>query len=204
MYLVVLTGGIGSGKSTVAQLFAELGAIYFDADAVVRELLLEDTVQNKLTRRWGAEIIAGSAHAMRQRLKDKLLNSESDRKWLEGLLHPMVLQKLSAMQHSLDVGYLVAEIPLYFQMTSPPPANAVLMVSCPVDVRIKRLKVRRFTDLTEWQINQFIALQSAQEVDKAKVDDVINNDSSITKLKEQVERLHHKYLAMAAASGCAA
>lgn len=197
MWSVILTGGMGSGKSTVAKMFEELGAIFFNADAVVRELLLEDGVHQRLVERWGNDIVDQDPLTIRRCLRVKLLSSVTDRQWLEELLHPLVVQRLAEFQQKENVAgrYLLAEIPLYFQMKKPPRADRLLVVECPVKVRVERLRSYR-PDLTELQIRQFVSLQSTKRADTARVDDVIDNNCSLAELRQQVLALHLRYLSL--------
>ncbi len=214
MWTVVVTGGIGSGKTAVTKMLAQLGAVRFDADQVVRELLQESAVLAQLAQRWGRELLQLEVADLRRVLAGKLFQSAADRQYLERLLHPLVSQRLVKMQHQHQLqhqpqllqplpaaspcgGYLAAEIPLYYQMEHPPRVDRVLAVICsnPTLRNTRLLAARPY--LTQQQIQQFQAAQLPDALYAAQADDLIDNNGTIIQLQQRVTDLHVQYLQLA-------
>jgi dephospho-CoA kinase len=186
--LIGLTGGIGSGKSTVAKRLVELGATEIDADLLAREVVAPGTEGlSEVAMRFGADLIDPNGSLNRALLAQRAFSSEENRKDLEAILHPRI-QKLSADRIAQTSGLVVYTIPLLVETNSTLPFDKILTVSAPVDVRVERLLQSR--GMTEAEARARIAAQASDEQREAIADFVINSDCTMEELIAQVDRIH--------------
>lgn len=183
---VGLSGGIGCGKSTVLGFFREAGWRTVDSDAVVRELLATDAgVQAQLRSRWGEAVFADGA-VDRGAIAKRVFSHESDLKWLEELLHPLVRKSwLDSIDQAPDANWLV-EIPLLFEKRLETRFDLTVCVSSPPDVVADRMVARAYT---EAQIEQRRKQQMPLEEKIERADYLISNAGSLEFLKQQTTRL---------------
>ena len=183
---VGLSGGIGCGKSTELGFFREAGWRTVDSDAVVRELLATDAeVQARLRSRWGGAVFADGA-VDRGALAKRVFGHESDLKWLEELLHPLVRESwLASIDQAPDSNWLV-EIPLLFEKRLEIHFDLTVCVSSPPDVVADRMVVRAYS---EAQIEQRRKQQMPLEEKIERADFLISNAGSLEFLKQQTTRL---------------
>ena len=185
--LIGLTGGIGSGKSTVAQRLKELGATEIDADVLAREVVAPNTAGIKeVARRFGEDLISADGSLDRALLAQRAFASESDRRDLEAILHPLI-QKLSREKISAASGVVVYTIPLLVETDSSLPFDKIITISAPEQIRIERLMASR--GMTEQQAKERIAAQATDVQREAIADYVINSDCSMPELLDQVDRV---------------
>ena len=186
--LIGLTGGIGSGKSTVAKRLVELGATEIDADLLAREVVAPGTEGlSEVAMRFGADLIDANGYLNRALLAQRAFSSEENRKDLEAILHPRI-QKLSAGRIAQTSGLVVYTIPLLVETNSTLPFDKILTVSAPMDVRVERLVQSR--GMTESEARARIAAQASDEQREAVADFVINSDCTMEELFAQVDRIH--------------
>lgn len=203
MNLVIgLTGGIGSGKSAVADAFGKLGAALVDTDAIAHELTAAGGAALPGIRRlFGAGVIDASGAMDRKRMRDLVFADAQARRRLEALLHPMIRaeseRRIAAAFAGGRAPYVVHVVPL---LAESPDYRArvgrVLVVDCPEALQVSR--VRQRSGLAEDEVKRIIASQMQRESRLAAADDVIDNSGSISALQQQVRHLHEKYLAQAA------
>ena len=185
--LIGLTGGIGSGKSTVAQRLKELGATEIDADVLAREVVAPNTAGIKeVSRRFGEDLITADGSLDRALLAQRAFASESDRRDLEAILHPLI-QKLSREKISAASGVVVYTIPLLVETDSSLPFDKIITISAPEQIRIERLMASR--GMTEQQAKERIVAQATDVQREAIADYVINSDCSMPELLDQVDRV---------------
>jgi dephospho-CoA kinase len=193
MFRVVLTGGMGCGKSIVAGCFAELGVPVIEADQVNRELLETDPIVfEEIVSRFGKTILDGKGLIDRKKLRSFLTKSHSDKVWLEALLHPLIFEAMDNQLKNKDFCYGLLVIPLWFENRSMINSDRVLVVDSFYLLRIFRLILNRQESLKE--ITAVIKLQTKQKILIEKADEVIYNNSSLKTLKKMVESVHHNYL----------
>ena len=186
--LIGLTGGIGSGKSTVAQRLTELGATEIDSDVLAREVVAPNTAGIKeVAKRFGEDLIAADGSLDRALLAQRAFASESERKDLEAILHPLI-QKLSREKINAASGVVVYTIPLLVETDSSLPFDKVITISAPEQIRIERLMASR--GMTEQQAKERIAAQATDVQREAVADYVINSDCSMQELFDQVDRVY--------------
>ncbi|WP_421860148.1 dephospho-CoA kinase [Marinobacter salarius] len=196
MAVVGLTGGIGSGKSTVARLFGALGVHWVDADDVAREVVEPGTpALKKITEHFGQEILLPGGGLDRAALRRIVFDAPEERTWLEGLLHPVIreelMRQLRPVNYSLPYVLLVS--PLLLETDQHELVEKVVVVDVPVDVQIQRTMARDTNDRE--QVERIIAAQMPREQRLRKADDVVDNNLAMMDVERQVEQLHQTFLA---------
>ena len=185
--LIALTGGIGSGKSTVAAEWVSLGATEVDADVLAREVVEPGTEGlAQVAKEFGSEVIDPDGTLNRAALAGKAFASEEARKKLERILHPLI-QGLAAEKISQISGVVVYTIPLLAETRSPLKFDKVVTISCPEDVRVKRLIAR---GLSEDDARRRIAAQASDAEREQKADIVISSDCDKSELIERARRVY--------------
>ena len=186
--LIGLTGGIGSGKSTVAKRLVELGATEIDADLLAREVVAPGTEGlEAVAGRFGEDLVNADGSLDRALLAQRAFSSEENRKALEAILHPLI-QRLSRERISQATGLVVYTIPLLVETDSTLPFDKIVTVSAPEDVRVERLVQSR--GMTETEAKARIAAQASDAQREAIADFVINADCTMEELLAQVDRIH--------------
>jgi dephospho-CoA kinase len=199
MRLVVgLTGGIGSGKSAVADEFARLGATVVDTDAIAHELTGPGGAAVPEVKRLFGEALVDAAGAMdRKRMRELVFTDAEKKRRLEALLHPIIRAESERRIAAAPGPYVVHVVPLLVESPGYRERyRRVLVVDCPEALQVAR--VRQRSGLAEAEIERIIASQIQRERRRAAADDVIDNSSTIAAMQQQVRQLHEKYLALAA------
>ena len=198
MLSIGLTGGIGSGKSQVAQYFSELGVPVIDADVIAHELVEPGSdALAEITTVFGDDILDGKGALDRKKLAGIVFNDPQSKQKLESILHPRVREKIEAYKASYkDHPYILIVIPLLLESEQPFEVDRILVVEAPEHIRIQRVQQRdgRSTE----QIRNIINSQVDDNRRRCAADDVIVNDNSLEKLKQSVEQLNAKYTSMTA------
>jgi len=178
--LIGLTGGIGSGKTTVANRWVELGATEIDADLLAREVVLPGSEGLRLVaEHFGADLIQSDGTLNRQLLAERAFSSTENRKALEGILHPLI-QKLAREKVSGISGHVIYTIPLLVETNSQLPFDKVVTVSCPEEIRIQRLIESR--GMSEKDARARVSSQATDQEREARADLVINSNCSLDQL----------------------
>jgi dephospho-CoA kinase len=187
MRRIGLTGGIGSGKSTVSAMLADLGAHVIDADAIAREVVAPGTEGlAALVEAFGPDILAPDGSLNRTALADKAFADESAREHLNAITHPRIAARTADLMRNIpDDAVLVHDVPLLVEVGLQDAYDMVLVVDAPDEVRVRRLLDR---GLGEQDARARIAAQATREQRLAVADVVLNNSGSLEDLKEQVER----------------
>ncbi len=199
---IALTGGIGSGKSTVADLFVEHGAALVDTDRIAHELTAPGGAAIAAIRAaFGDGVIAADGRMDRAAMRDLAFADPGARRRLEAILHPMIRTRTDegvADAARSDACYVLVAIPLLVESGNPRGrADRVLVVDCPEDVQIARVMQR--SGLERAQVEAIMAAQATRAARLAAADDVIDNGGGLASLRPQIERLHHAWLALAGA-----
>jgi len=183
--LIGLTGGIGSGKSTVARRLVELGATEIDADLLAREVVGPGSeALSEIAARFGSDLIKPDGSLDRPALAQRAFADEKSRKDLEAIIHPRI-QKLSRERISQATGMVVYTIPLLVESRSTLPFDRVITVSAPEEVRVRRLVENR--GMTRDEALSRIAAQVTDSEREARADFIINSDCSLDELFNQVD-----------------
>lgn len=195
MLTIGLTGGIGSGKSTVANYFAELGITIIDADLIAREVVVPDSpaLQN-ISQHFGKEILNPNGELDRKKLRDIIFADTQQRDWLENLLHPLIRQVIKQRLLTATSPYCVVVIPLLLEKNMQDWVDRILVVDATEQLQKTRLQQR--DQLTAQQIDTMLATQLTRQQRLTAAHDTINNDGDRDALHAQVTALHKKYLAL--------
>ena len=200
MFVVALTGGIGSGKSEAAKIFAELGVPVTDLDAISRQLTAANMpLISDIAAAFGKQYITPEGALNRVAMRDLVFNDNAAREKLNALIHPAIydvaIQQLqdNQLQANKDTPYQILDIPLLVE--SPrylPIIKRILVIDCSEQTQIERVKKRN--QLAETEIKKIIDTQTPRKKLLLLADDVIENDSSVTNLRKKINALHQKYL----------
>lgn len=195
MYIVGLTGGIGSGKSEAARLFAELGVPIVDVDIISHELTASGQATLKeITVVFGKDILNSDGRLNRAALRQKVFTDGEARKKLEAILHPAIYNKaIERLQENASAPYQILAIPLLFESDRYLNIiNRSLVIDSDTKLQIARASKR--DGLLEADIQKIIDVQMPREKRNALADDIILNDGLIEELKEKIKQVHEKYI----------
>ena len=196
MLVIGLTGGIGSGKSMTADMFAARGIPVIDADVIARELVEPGMpALAEITARFGPRVIGADGRLDRNALRQQVFGDPVARADLESILHPRIRQRMRDRIDALDSPYCVLVIPLLVETGQSDLVQRVLVVDAPESVQ--RARVRRRDDLDSDEIEAVLQAQTDRQTRLAVADDVIHNDSDLSSLEAQVDALHRTYLQLA-------
>lgn len=201
--LVGLTGGIGSGKSTVADRFAALGVPVVDTDEVSRELTAAGGAAIPAIRAAFGDAAIDAAGAMdRTAMRERVFADPQARQRLEAILHPMIAGETQRRLAAAEAPYRIVAVPLLVETGHwLRRVDRVLVIDCPPEVQVAR--VMRRNGLPEAQVRAVLAAQATREARLAAADDVIDNAGSPDALDAPVRRLDAQYRALAGATGTA-
>lgn len=190
MAIIGITGGMGSGKSTVLKVFSDLGGCIFDADAAVRDLYDSDRgFLDLLISRWGDQVCDATGGVDRSRVAALVFSDPVERVWLESHIHPRVRRRMEdAERHAPSILY--AEIPLLFEVGWEGNVDSTVAVWCREELVRRRLRDR---GMTERDIDARRAVQMNDQTKLEKADFVIVNNGSHSVLTAQCRRLHDTF-----------
>ncbi|EMJ5850123.1 dephospho-CoA kinase [Klebsiella aerogenes] len=195
-YTVALTGGIGSGKSTVADEFAHLGVTVIDADIIARQVVEPGTpALLAIADRFGPQMINDDGSLNRRRLRERIFAHSEDKAWLNALLHPLIQQETRRQMQASTSPYLLWVVPLLVENRLTDKADRILVVDVPKETQIERT-IRR-DGVSREHAEHILAAQATREQRLAAADDVIENMGSADAVASHVARLHDKYLMLA-------
>ncbi len=195
MYIVGLTGGIGSGKSEAARLFAELGVPIVDVDIISHELTASGQATLKeITEVFGKDILNSDGSLNRAALRQKVFTDCEARKKLEAILHPAIYNKaIERLQENASAPYQILAIPLLFESDRYLNIiNRSLVIDSDKKLQVARASKR--DGLLEADIQKIIDVQMPREKRNALADDIILNDGLIEELKDKIKQIHEKYI----------
>jgi len=195
MYVVGMTGGIGSGKSEAARLFAELGVPIVDVDAISHELTSSGQITlKKITQTFGQDILNVDGSLNRKALRKKVFADSEARKNLEAILHPVIYDNVIKMlQNNAKSPYQILAIPLLFESDRYLKIiNLSLVIDSPPEIQIARASKR--DALSEADIQKIIDVQMPRAQRNSLADDIISNEGTIDELREKIKQIHDKYI----------
>jgi len=195
--VVGLTGGIGSGKSTVVRLFGELGVHWVDADDVARQVVEPGTPGlAAIAEHFGPDILTPEGTLDRARLRQIVFAEPEQRHWLEALLHPQIREELERQlkPSDYDLPYVLLVSPLLLETDQHELVDRIVVVDVPVDLQISRTMTR--DNNSREQVERIIAAQIPREERLARADEVIDNSRTIGEVELQVRELHNRFLEM--------
>jgi dephospho-CoA kinase len=195
--VVGLTGGIGSGKSTVAELFAARGVPVLDADRIAREVVAPGTSGlDEVVATFGAGVLDAEGGLHRRRLRERIFSNSRARQRLEAIIHPRVRAEMCRRLDRLRADYAILIIPLLVERGQQDLVDRVLVVDLPETLQIRRAAAR--DDVDTAAVERIMEAQCRREQRLRAADDIIDNSGGPDRLIAQVDRLHQHYLGLAA------
>ncbi len=195
-YIVALTGGIGSGKSTVANAFADLGVPLVDADIISRQVVQPGTEALKaIANHFGPTILHDDGTLNRTLLRQNIFTDPQQKTWLNNLLHPLIHKETQRQLSYGDAAYYLWVVPLLVENNITHLANRVLVVDVDPEEQIQRTIKR--DNISRRQAESILAAQASREERLSKADDIITNHDGETNITTKVFKLHQLYLTLA-------
>jgi len=196
MFLVGLTGGIGSGKSTVCNIFRELGVPIIDTDDIARQVVTPGSAGlERLQQEFGPEILSPDGSLNRARLRHTIFSNAEKRQRLEDIIHPLIRMQLKEQLTEINAPYVIVAIPLLLEKGWQNEVDRILVVDSTEQQQVERTLARDECDRE--LVNKIIQSQSSRQQRLAAADDIIHNDSDMAALHTQVELLHRQYTDLA-------
>ena len=198
MFVVGLTGGIGSGKSTVAEMFAALEIDLVDADVAAREVVAPGTpALAEIVEHFGPDILMADGSLDRRKLRRVIFHQEQEKHWLETLLHPLIRRWLTQQISDRRSAYCLLISPLLLETGQAEMVDRILVVDVSVETQISRTLARDGGE--ERTARAIIEAQIGRSQRLEHGDDIIDNELPVQSLRQQVQKLHQQYLTMAKA-----
>lgn len=199
MLRIGLTGGIASGKSTVARLFARHGIPVVDTDEIARELVGPGSAAlAEIAARFGSDLLLPDGTLDRARLRSRVLADTERRRALEAILHPRIREEAERRLNAVSAPYAVIVVPLLVETDFSQRVDRVLVIDATEEQQVGRAVARG--GISEEEARALMRVQATREERLAAAHDVIDNTGEPSSLEEAVERLHRMYLARAKAN----
>ena len=193
--IVGLTGGIGSGKSAAANFFVELGVDLIDADDLAKNVLNKNSKGYELfINEFGEQYLDNDKNIHRDLLRKTIFNDSDKKNKLENIIHPQVRSGIEEFIKSSKSDYCIVVVPLIYETRSSSYYDRILVIDCDEEIQINRSAIRDNTENKE--IKKIISKQASREERLSIADDVILNNRTLDSLKEEVIKLHKKYIKM--------
>ncbi|RXK32546.1 dephospho-CoA kinase [Arsenophonus endosymbiont of Bemisia tabaci Asia II 3] len=195
-YIVALTGGIGSGKSTVSDKFTSLGIPIVDADIISRQIVMPNTYAfNMIKQHFGSTILNKDGSLNRAKLRKKIFSDPREKNWLNNLLHPLIHQETQRQLTLVHSPYVVWVVPLLIENNLEHLATRVLVINVTPEEQIARIMKR--DRMSQQEAKNILSNQVSRTRRLEKADDLINNHDNNLTLDETLAELHQKYLQLA-------
>ena len=199
MFVVGVTGGIGSGKSAATDHFEALGIEVVDADIASRTIVQAGKpALVSIAQHFGDSILLFDGTLNRAALREKVFSEPAKRQWLEQLTHPLIREEITAGLESATSAYTILSSPLLIESTQSALCSRILVIDATEQLQLNRTVFR--DNNSESQVKSIIAAQISREERLNHADDVILNDQSLSTLQGEVERLHQQYLTLASST----
>lgn len=191
--IIGLTGGIGSGKSAVGQIFRQLKVEVLDSDQITRQLVEPNQpAQTAIIEHFGPQILLKDGSLNRAKLRSIIFESPEEKKWLEKLLHPLVKEQVLKLREILTPGnYIVIEIPLLIEADFQDAVDRILVIDCSEELQKERVMKR--DGMPAETLKNILKSQTDRSTRLRQATDVIVNEGSKEELKTKVLNLHHYY-----------
>jgi dephospho-CoA kinase len=197
MYVVGVTGGIGSGKTAVTNIFAELGIAIVDADVASRVVVEPgQPALVEIAAHCGPDILLPDGTMDRAAMRQRIFSDPAEKQWLEQLLHPLINIEIHRQLAAAGSPYAIFVSPLLVEGSHGELCDRLLVVDVPEHLQLARTMARDQNDAE--QVKRIMASQASREQRLARADDVIENNGTLAQLREHVDALHQRYLALAA------
>ncbi|HET9887575.1 MAG TPA: dephospho-CoA kinase [bacterium] len=192
MLVLGVTGGVGSGKSTVAKSLGDRGARILDADAIVHELYRSGSLAQQIARTFGADVLDANGAVQRAKLAEIVFRDPERRRELEQLVHPAVrayvLKEIETLRRQGFAGIVVIDAALLVESSHPYPLDALVVVAAPAELRLARLEAR---GMSRAEASRRMAAQATDEEKERRADFVVRNDGSPEDLEMRVDDMLH-------------
>ena len=204
-YVIGISGGIGSGKTTVTDLFAKHGIGVIDADVIAREVVEPGSPALKaIVDKFGQSVLNHSGGSSlgtldRAKLRTLVFNDSETKSWLNQLLHPAIMQQMLLQTQQAKSAYCLLSVPLLVENKLYEQVDRVVIVDVDEKIQLQRTLVRDKTN--KQQIRAIMRAQATRQQRLAVADDIIDNNGKVGDLAKQITQLHKKYLQMAQQSG---
>lgn len=196
MYKVGLTGGIGCGKTTVSNLFKQLSVPVIDADEIAHALVTPGGgALTQISQQFGKAYILPDGNLDRSKLRGTIFNDVEKKSQLENIMHPLIYEEIEQQLSELSSPYAILSIPLLLETKMQSIVDHTLVIDCPMEVQINRVKLR--DKLSAAQITAIIHSQVSRSERLAQADSIIDNSQEQPKLSQQVKHLHEQFLKQA-------
>ena len=191
--VIGLTGGIGSGKSTVAGIFQQLGVPIIDADSIARDMVAPgQPALEEIVTVFGPDSVDSGGRLDRDRMRKLVFSDPARRRRLEAILHPKIRREIIALTGNIQSPYCIVMIPLLLETNQQDLVDRILVVETTVENQIAR--VTRRNGLLKTEVEAIIAAQADRDSRLAAADEVINNEGSLEALDKKVRSQHERYL----------
>lgn len=195
MLTIALTGGIGSGKSSVCKLFAQHHIPIIDTDEISREIVEPgQPALEAIVSSFGPDVLNSSGSLNRKQLASIVFKSSEKRQQLEIILHPRIRDIVQQRIKQLTSPYCIIAIPLLFETSQQQVYDRILVIDCNVELQIQRVLQR--DQRSREEIEAIIAAQVDRQQRLQLADDIIDNNYGLKELSEQVDLLHQKYISL--------
>ena len=196
-FVVGLTGGIGSGKSAVSDLFAQQGIDIVDADVVARQVVEPGTpALLAIIDHFGEAIVTDNGTLNRPALRKRVFENDLDKQWLNALLHPAIRAEMQTQLEVATSPYVVFSVPLLIENGLDSMADTVLVVDCSEETQLARATRRDGSNIET--IKSIMASQATRQQRLEKAQNVIDNNGELSALPPQVKSLHQQYMQQSA------
>lgn len=194
-WILGVTGGIGSGKSAVAEHFVELGVHLIDADHAARWVVEPGRpALARIVEHFGDAVLRADGQLDRGELRARVFQNADERRWLESLLHPLIGEEIVNYLALAESPYAILVSPLLIESGQHSLTQRILVVDAPEQLQLQRTMSR--DQASEEQVRAILLAQAKREERLRHADDVLVNDRDLTWLRSEVERLHHFYLTL--------
>ena len=193
MFIVGLTGGIGSGKSAVSERFKTFGITVVDADLASREVVKPGKpALEEIKNHFGESILNDEGNLHRRKLREIIVSDDKQRQWLESVLHPRIGEQVRKELEISSSVFTLYVAPLLLESNGHQICSRVLVVDVPIEIQISRTCSRDQVSIE--QVEKIISSQISRKERLRKADDIISNDGTIEEMEAAVDKLHKKYL----------
>jgi dephospho-CoA kinase len=195
-YIVALTGGIGSGKSTIADAFARLGAPIVDADVIARQVVEPETpALIAISAHFGNEMLLADGSLNRSALRQRIFSDPDEKAWLNQLLHPLIHQETQRQLATINEPYVLWVVPLLVENHLQDRADRILVVDVAPETQLTRTIAR--DGISRKQAQDILSAQATREQRLSVADDIIDNSGTAQGIEPYVAALHQRYLELA-------
>lgn len=199
MLKIGLTGGIASGKSTVSNIFSELGVPVIDADTISHQLVARDKpALDEIKKVFGNKILDKNGELDRNIMRDIIFNNQKAREQLENILHPLVYEEIEKMVKKLTNPYCIICVPLLLETKAGNKVDRILVIDVPENIQLERAALRDRSNIMD--IRKIMDTQVSRQERLDAADDIIINDGDIESLRNRISELNDKYNKLSAMS----